>query len=182
MLPQKDIVSYATEIASSITSKFSGTDADGNITSMNVTFEFVDEISSSDFAIEFTNNVMDKDAFGRTRKAAADGRTDELGNTESNRMQLLIPGRAAPGPFEAVKKEDIGTNGAHEFGHAVGLNHQSSKNNKVSSKNNIPLEQNNLMRTDNGKKQQIVNKRQKSVMHKNTNSQPRGRNYKGKKN
>ena len=179
---QKDIVSYATEIASSITSKFSGTDADGNITSMNVTFEFVDEISSSDFAIEFTNNVMDKDAFGRTRKAAADGRTDELGNTESNRMQLLIPGRAAPGPFEAVKKEDIGTNGAHEFGHAVGLNHQSSKNNKVSSKNNIPLEQNNLMRTDNGKKQQIVNKRQKSVMHKNTNSQPRGRNYKGKKN
>ncbi|QMU66530.1 MAG: hypothetical protein GKR88_21055 [Flavobacteriaceae bacterium] len=179
---QKDIISYATDVASAITDKFSGTDADGNITSMNVKLEFVDEISSSDFAIEFTDKVTEKSPItGKDRVAAADGKTDEIGNTETNRMQLLIPGRAAPGPYEAVLKEDIGTNGAHEFGHAAGLNHQSSKNNRVSRNNNIPLEQNNLMRT-NGRAKQVVNKKQKSVIYNNTKSQPRGRFYKPKKN
>ena len=182
---QKDIISYATDVANSITSKFSGTDADGNIVSMSVKLEFVDEISSSDYAFEFTDKVMEKDFFGRDRVAKADGKVDKIGDTESNRMQLLAPGRAAPSPgAEAVKREDIGSNGAHEFGHTVGLNHQQSKrlNNKVSRVNNIPLEQNNLMRTDNGKKQQIINKGQRSVMYKNTNSQPKGRHYKKKNN
>lgn len=182
---QKDIISYATDVASAITDKFSGTDSDGNIISMSVKLEFVDEASSSDFALEFTDNVIDQDPLtGKDRVAKADGKVDEIGNTESNRIQLLIPGRAAPSPgAEVVQKEDIGTNGAHEFGHTVGLNHQQSRrlNNKVSIGNNIPLEQNNLMRTDNGKKQQIINKRQKSVMRKNTKSQPRGRFYKPKK-
>ncbi|QMU66072.1 MAG: hypothetical protein GKR88_18525 [Flavobacteriaceae bacterium] len=138
---QKDIISYATDVANTISEKFSGTDADGNIISMSVKLEFVDEIDTkSDFAIEFTDKVMEKSPItGKDRVAAADGKTDEIGNTEVNRMQLLIPGRAAPGPYEAVLKEDIGSNGAHEFGHAVGLNHQSYSNKKVSFKNNIPF-------------------------------------------
>ncbi|WP_276529156.1 RHS repeat domain-containing protein, partial [Tenacibaculum maritimum] len=164
----EEVLSYIVDIGSKINSEFSGKDADGNIVETTVTFEFVDELDTdSDFGIEFVDQVMEKSPLtGEPRAAKADGKTDEIGNTQVSRMQLLIPGRSVPGPYESVKRENIGINGTHEFGHAMGLNHQSYSNKKVSFDNNIILERNNLMRTDNGKKQQVINKKQRSIMNK----------------
>ena len=138
---------------------------------VSVTFEFVEELDTdSDYGFEFVDQVMETDKFtGDLKAAKANGKTDKIGDTEVNRMQVLIPGKAALGPYEAVTEEGVGDIGAHEFGHSVGLHHPQKKgpNKGKSQVNGIPMGMGNLMR--HGRSGNIkINASQRSIMYQNT--------------
>ena len=72
------------------------------------------------FYIDFVSEIKDKD--GTT--VYANGYTDEFGNVESNRFQVLAVGEAPSFYHEEKKEEKQPKTGAHEIGHGLGLRHE----------------------------------------------------------
>ncbi len=126
--------------------------------------------TENDFAMEFTDQVVDPES---GKGISADGKATTIGNTEVNRMQLLIPGKSA-GPATAVTKDVIGINGAHEFGHVLGLYHQKRGTNfsEGEGRENVPVGPNNLMRftSKEGRQQGGVNGQQLSILRNTVNT------------
>ncbi|PIF00431.1 MAG: hypothetical protein CR994_06650 [Maribacter sp.] len=85
-------------------------------------------------------------------------------------MQILIPGKAGSSVGEPVTEDRLPYNGAHEYGHTAGLNHQEPGSNITI--NGITLGRTNLMRssTQEGRQRGGVNGEQLSVLQNTVNT------------
>ena len=145
----EQVQQYMKNIKQTIQNLFSGKDKEGRIVQTYMVADF-DKNSKYTITYEFTNEILNKDG----KHEIALGEVDEVGNPEKNRAQILVPGADPNDPnstaklYEPQTKEDLPYTGAHEYGHMIGLTHQSKKNPSV-SENGIFLEGNNLMRSSN---------------------------------
>jgi len=164
----EQVIDNANNIAGQIENDFSGVDSDGNIVGTSVSLEFVAEVDpENDFYIEFTDQVVDPKTGD---SASAEGKVDVIGNPEVNRMQVLIPGKAGASIGEPVTEDRLPYNGAHEFGHTVGLHHQVGKTDK--SPRGLTVGRNNLMRSTSREDRQKgrINSGQLSVLQNTVNT------------
>ena len=140
---------YMNEVSQQIHKNFSGKDAEGRIVETYVVPDY-DENSNYTITFEFTDEIKTKEG----KHDSSLGRVDEIGNPENNRVQLLVPGadpndpNSPAKPYEPQSNEQLPYTGAHEYGHIVGLTHQTRSDPSISN-NDIPLEANNLMRSSN---------------------------------
>ena len=156
----EQVQQYMKNIKQTIQNLFSGKDKEGRIVDTYVIADF-DKNSKYTITYEFTDEIKTKEG----KHDSSIGRTDEIGNPENNRVQLLVPGadpndpNSPAKPYEPQSNEQLPYTGAHEYGHVVGLQHQDPKNPNVSL-NGIPLGPRNLMRTDTKGSPQYINAQQ----------------------
>ncbi|SHJ44655.1 RHS repeat domain-containing protein, partial [Aquimarina spongiae] len=123
-MSSKEVKQNAELIKSQTESSFSGKDADGNNVTVSATYEIVDSVEDGDFYVDFVDKVGIKGIPSENTPIAfrlAEGKVDEIGNSESNRIQISS--------FMNTSEEDFATTGAHELGHTVGLSHQNDESN-----------------------------------------------------
>jgi RHS repeat-associated protein len=132
-IPQEEVESLMNSIKSSFESTFQGTSEDGTTYSstLNIDWKGEDE-TSADFNIDFVNKVEGDGALD----PFASGKTDEIGNMNTNRMQVQV----------GHSSEETGITGAHELGHSGGLwdINETEMNNGV-DETGAPIHNNNLM-------------------------------------
>ena len=118
-------------IKSSFESTFQGTSEDGTTFSstLNIDWNGEDE-QSSDFFVDFVNVVQDSDG---NNIEGANGKVDEIGNTNSDRIQIKV-GR---------ESEQIGRTGSHEIGHSGDEHHPDLQ--KQQDLWGYPLQSDNIM-------------------------------------
>ncbi|WP_299118111.1 hypothetical protein [uncultured Winogradskyella sp.] len=119
-MTSKKVSNGAEAIKSQMESSFSGIDAEGNNVTVEVNLEYVDSVGKDDFYIDFVDEVVGADGVPLSKSGVlAAGKVDEIGNVDSNRIQV------AKSPFNSTNTE-IGITGAHEGGHTAGLTHESA--------------------------------------------------------
>jgi len=110
-------------------------------TELNLDYSSI--VRSTDYALEFKDEVFgEQDLGGQIVRSPADGNiTGEIGNVESNIMEILIPGKSATLYSEEVNEDSLERTSPHELGHTAGLRHQK----RFDEKNEITIGENNLM-------------------------------------
>jgi len=141
-LTTKDLVNQAMSIAKQIESSYQGYDSKTKTSYLtSVTLDFTSKINkNTDFYIDFVKNVSNQDG----TQSNATGSVSEIGNTESNRMQVMAVGYSPSKWFDTQEITDISRTGSHEYGHTIGLTHPAEGSNY--STDGTYLEPNNLMR------------------------------------
>ena len=115
----EDINDRAVGIKQQIEDSFKGYDKKTN-TQYETIVQFVGN-SDEQFVLDFVNDVRGGSVFTA-------GKTDEIGNTIVNTLQVEIDG--IPGKYNQTESETSRT-GAHEFGHALGLRHGQDPQNEL---------------------------------------------------
>lgn len=115
----EDINDRAVGIKQQIEDSFKGYDKKNN-TQYETIVQFVGN-SDEQFVLDFVNDVRGGSVFTA-------GKTDEIGNTIVNTLQVEIDG--IPGKYNQTESETSRT-GAHEFGHALGLRHGQDPQNEL---------------------------------------------------
>jgi hypothetical protein len=132
-IPQEEVESLMNSIKSSFESTFQGTSEDGTTFSSTLNIDWNGEDNASaDFNIDFVNKVEGDgplDSF-------ASGKTDEIGNMNTNRMKVKV----------GYSSGETGITGAHELGHSGGLwDIRATEMNKGFDETGAPIQNNNLM-------------------------------------
>jgi RHS repeat-associated protein len=110
-IPQEQLEGLMNSIKSSFESIFQGTSEDGATYSSTLNIDWNGEdVASSDFFVDFVTVVQDSD--GKNIENAL-GKVDEIGNTNSNRIQIKVGGEF----------DQVGRTGSHEMGHSGGEHH-----------------------------------------------------------
>lgn len=110
-----DAMALAMDIQSQAAKSLSGKDAEGYTNSTFVTLDFESKVEEGDFYIDFVDKITNDN--GTTDKYAA-GKVDEIGDTQSNRIQINTW-------YLDVNKDrsDLIRAGVHEIAHTGGLTH-----------------------------------------------------------
>jgi len=117
------IAKRAIGIKYQIEKSFSGYDSKTNTEyRTQVTFDKKEK----DFVLEFTNDIEGGSIF-------TEGKVDEIGNTTNNRMQVRLEKGVNEKPIQTT--DETSRNGAHEYGHTLGLLHGGTKGSVIKSKN-----------------------------------------------
>ncbi|TSE03799.1 RHS repeat domain-containing protein [Aquimarina algiphila] len=141
-LNSDQVTEYADAIKDQTETSFTGKDADGNDVTVSATYEIVESADDIDTENDFYVEMVDKVTVEGKSEAEthpliriAAGKTKELGNPTSNRIQVSS--------FINNNAQEAGSTGAHELGHTAGLMHQDDDNNPQHVVNS--MERNNLM-------------------------------------
>ncbi len=141
-LSSKQVTEFADAIKNQTESSFTGEDADGNSVTVSASYEVVDSAddidTENDFYVEMVDKVTSEgksEAETHPLVRIAEGKTKEIGNPTSNRIQVSS--------FMNGNAEEAGSTGAHELGHTAGLMHQDDDRNPQHIVNS--MERNNLM-------------------------------------
>lgn len=125
---------------------FSGIDADGTQTITIASADFELSVNEGDFYMELKDDIELKDGSIST---VAKGRTEEIGNTTSNHIQINAENAMDPRDYQ-----DVVRSGVHELGHTADLTHSNpSSSSPGKDDNGIYLDKNNLMLHGSNKKE-----------------------------
>ncbi len=118
----------ANTIKSQIETSYSGYDSKTNTEYVtNVTFDQ----SETNYVITFTDEVEGGNGYSTV------GRVDEIGNTNENRMQVLLEGSSEGGSLQT--EAETSRSGAHEYGHTLGLRHGGTEGSVLQNKTDANL-------------------------------------------
>jgi hypothetical protein len=110
------------------------------VTKVNLDFESSPE-QGKDYYLDFVNTVEDKD--GKPLLTAV-GRVDEIGNTNVNRIQILLEGNGENSDKTNQSGKEVARTGTHEIGHTGGNYHPNSEYNtiEINSQDNVMYQSN----------------------------------------
>jgi RHS repeat-associated protein len=122
----KNIVKWAYKAKKGIEKNLSWTSKDGKTKQeVKVDFDFFSKVDpDKDFYLDFVKVVTDKDPYGgKDIPTAAIGKVDEIGDTQKNRIQLVIPGEQGSTGWSPVEEHELEQTAPHEILHTGGVEH-----------------------------------------------------------
>jgi RHS repeat-associated protein len=108
-----EVMGLAMDKATQAETSLSGKDTDGNTVITRISLDFDSNDNKGDFYLELRDNIELDD---KTTTIHFNGRVDEIGNTQKNRIQVNVR-------HINKDREDLIRSGAHEFGHTGGATH-----------------------------------------------------------
>ncbi len=119
--------------------------------SVEINATVVSSVSPKDFYVDIVDEVTNSTAANPVGPAipGALGKIDNIGNTQTNRLQVMYMDPAKPTDMGSDGTSELGRTGAHELGHGLGLRHpfdEPGGDGDPSSTLSMKKDPNNLMR------------------------------------
>ncbi|TVR83502.1 MAG: RHS repeat-associated core domain-containing protein [Chitinophagaceae bacterium] len=132
-LSPEQLSSYTSTIQNLVESSYQGVSSDGSESfATSVVFDFDNSPSEGSFYVDFVNTVTNSDG----SESSAVGRVDNIGDTNSNRIQLRSD----------LGNDLMGRVAGHEIGHTGGLTHPSYRDSSGSvDENGVFIGKDNIM-------------------------------------